>query len=110
MTTRQLTLDVLSATRIIGKRHTLSPAEHQRGWITLPRPLADFTPTGTVIPAWLCCICGGVEINIYQVEYEHGCCAKPAYFRLGCERRDQWPGWSLDFDPHWTPDHPKGRS
>jgi hypothetical protein len=104
----QLALDVLVGARIIGVRHTLTSEQHQRGWITLPRPLADFTPTGTVIPAWLCCICGGVEINSYQVEWEHGCC-EPRRVRLGCERRDQWPGWALDFDLHWTPEHPRGR-
>lgn len=105
MSTVQFTLDVLSATRIIGERHTLTLAEHQRGWITLPRPLADLTPTGTVIPAWVCCICGGVEINSYQVERSHGCC-DPHTVRMPCERRDRWPGWALDFDPHWTPHHP----
>lgn len=105
----QLALDVLASARVIGARHTLTREQHQRGWITLPRHLGDLTPPGTVIPAWLCCICGGVEINSYQIEYDHGCCAKPADFRLGCEDRSRWPGWALDFDAHWTPTHPRAR-
>ncbi|WFF07240.1 hypothetical protein O7622_01165 [Micromonospora sp. WMMD1076] len=108
MTTQQLALDVFAAARILGVRHTLSPGQHQRGWITLPRYLADFTPPGTVIPAWLCCICGGVEINSYGVERSHGCC-DPSTVNMPCERRDRWPGWALDFDPHWTLHHPERR-
>jgi hypothetical protein len=108
VTAQQLALDVRAAERIIGARHTLTRDQHQRGWITLPRPLADFTPTGTVIPAWLCCICGGVEINSYGVERSHGCCDVHTV-NMPCERRDRWPGWALDFDAHWTPDRPRGR-
>ncbi|MEH0823452.1 MULTISPECIES: hypothetical protein [unclassified Micromonospora] len=108
MTTQQLALDVFAAARILGVRHTLSPGQHQRGWITLPRYLADFTPPGTVIPAWLCCICGGVEINSYGVERSHGCC-DPSTVNMPCARRDRWPGWTRDFDPHWTLHHPERR-
>ncbi|MBM0275115.1 hypothetical protein [Micromonospora tarensis] len=108
MPAQQLALDVLVAARAVGTRHTLALAEHQRGWISLPRPLADFTPTGTVIPAWVCCICGGVEINSYKVERNHGCC-DPHTVNMPCERRDRWPASALEFDAAWTPDHPGRR-
>jgi hypothetical protein len=112
----QLTLDVWATSRIRprrrGQRGYRTPEAHQWGWITLPREIAAHPlpghpcpKVGDVLPAWVCCRCGGVELSWHHVERSHACCDSDTV-RHQCDRRDSWPGWARDFDAAWTPDRP----
>lgn len=112
----QLLLDVYATTRIRPAsrwRRGRWPIErHQRGYVTLPREIAAHPQPGMprpkigdVLPAWVCCRCGGVELGRYALESQHGCC-NPDRINPPCDRRASWPGWTRDFDNHWTPHHP----
>lgn len=108
----QLLLDIYVGTRT---RSGVWPLEaHQRGWVTLPREIAAHPEAGMprprigdVLPAWVCCRCGGVELDRAQITTHHGCCF-PDVVNHPCDRRAEWPAWSRDFDNAWTPAHPGG--
>lgn len=109
----QLTLDVFAGTRIRPGVHPL--AEHQHGWVVLPYTTAALGTLGDVVPAWVCCRCGGVELNSFGLENNHGCCrhwmgrngvcsrldARWRHQRLGLPKR-RWP-----LDDAWLPERPR---
>lgn len=103
----QLLLDVYAGTRTRPGRWP--PEAHQRGWVTLPREIAAHPERGMprpkigdVLPAWVCCRCGGVDLGRWILELNHGCCTDRV--NLPCDRG--LPDWARDFDEHWTPHHP----
>ena len=110
-------LDIWAATRIRprrrGKRGYRTPEQHQYGWVTLPYQIAAHplpghpTPrAGDVLPAWVCCRCGGVELSWHHIDRNHGCCDSRTV-NHPCDRR---PEWASRLDPAWTPTRPLARS
>lgn len=106
MTTQQLTLDVFAAARI-RPRGRITHAAHQRGYVRLPYTTAGGAKVGSIVPAWVCCRCGGVEIATYVFNINHGCCVfvNPSC----CIERPGRPGGRRTgpFDAHWIPDRPR---
>lgn len=50
------------------------PDPHQRGVVVLPWDTAGGRRAGDVVPAWVCCRCGGVEVSAFGLSINHGCC------------------------------------
>ena len=74
--TAQLTLDALPEWRT---RDGQWPVEaHQRGWVRLPYTVPA-GQQGDIVPAWVCCRCGGVALNAHLLCNNHGCCYTPTY-------------------------------
>jgi hypothetical protein len=48
--------------------------EHQRGQVRLPWDTQGCGKAGDLTPAWICCLCGGIEISAYALSINHGCC------------------------------------
>ena len=57
---------------------------HQRGRVLLPYTVVGGR-AGEFVPAWVCCRCGGVDLNAHVLCNNHGCCYGPAY------RPNRWP-------------------
>lgn len=83
-------------------RHGQDLSDHQRGWIELDWDTAGGDKKGDLIPAWICCVCGGAEPNAYWLLINHYCGTVPGCpgppeaprkgphaFRLAPEHR--WP-------------------
>lgn len=66
-------------------RHGHDLADHQRGWIVLDWDTAGGRKKGDLIPAWICCVCGGAEPNAYWLAINHSCEIVP-----GCARPRPW--------------------
>jgi hypothetical protein len=70
----QLAMDLYATNRVRPGRW---PAEaHQRGYVRMPYTTAGGTKVGTVVPAWVCCRCGGVEVGQFPLGINHGCCTQ----------------------------------
>lgn len=67
-------------------RHGHDLSDHQRGWIILDWDTAGGGKKGDLIPAWICCVCGGPEPNEYWLAIEHSCATIP-----GCARHTDRP-------------------
>lgn len=74
--TAQLTFDALPEWRT---RDGIWPIEaHERGWVRLPeRLVGKFGDGSDYTPGWVCCRCGGVELNSDVLCLNHGCCFWP---------------------------------
>lgn len=70
---------------------------HQRGHIRLPWPTAAGNQPGDLIPAWVCCRCGVVELNRIFLEWSHGCCGENPRFQPCAS------GGPYDMTAHWVP-------
>lgn len=89
----QLALDALPEWRT---RDGQWPVEaHQRGWVALPW-WCGLGDEGDIVPAWVCCRCGGVEFTQYTLELNHGCCV---HWR-GQHGECTWMGYHF---PPWRP-------
>jgi hypothetical protein len=64
--------------------------EHQRGWTVLPWD-CGIGPKGMVMPAWVCCRCGGIELGAYLVDINHGCCMHWQGINGHCTRMSYYP-------------------
>jgi hypothetical protein len=107
-TNYQLTLDVYAGERRRPAASALIAERlHQRGWITLPYDTAGGRKAGTIVPAWLCCRCGGAEVNAFLLDINHGCCSAVVP-SCTLTRGDYRLGIALD--AAWTPHHPQGRT
>jgi hypothetical protein len=100
----QLTLDVLPEWRT--RDGAWPDAAHQRGTVRLPWRCALGKP-GDLVPAWVCCRCGGVETGSSLLEISHACCTSwigrhGTCIRqmLAANQRDPQPG---DWDSLWVP-------
>ena len=103
----QLALDVFAGSRV--RRGWWPPEAHQRGWVRLPYTTAGGQQAGTIVPAWVCCHCGGVEIGEYPFEIDHGCCRRV----VGCvvlarqaAHGPASPPPERRFEAHWLPERP----
>jgi hypothetical protein len=76
--------DEMIALGILRHRHDLS--DHQRGFIVLDWDTAGGGKKGDLIPAWICCVCGGAEPNQYWLTINHYCATIP-----GCARHSDRP-------------------
>jgi len=109
----QLTLDALPEWRT---RDGIWPIEaHQRGWVRLPWDIASGDKAGDILPAYVCCRCGGVELGQFPLENNHGCCrhwlgrhgtcsrlsAVQRHRELGLDHGRRWP-----LDEAWLPERP----
>lgn len=108
----QLTFDALPEWRT---RDGVWPIEaHQRGWVRLPYDTAGGGKVGDIVPAWVCCRCGGVALSEYLLDRGHGCCTGWCRTDYPCSRLDfaarhrrlgvpvrRWP-----LDEAWTPERP----
>lgn len=109
----QLALDVFANDRIRPGVHPV--AEHQRGWVRLPYTTAGLGAIGDIVPAWVCCRCGGVELNTYQLDVNHGCCTcwlgrSGTCVSQSLRARHRQAGIASEpyapFDAHWLPERP----
>lgn len=91
--TTQLALDALPEWRT--RDGIWSAGAHQRGWTVLPW-MCDLGEVGDIVPAWVCCRCGGVELGRYPLELNHGCCV---HWR-GQHGTCSWMGYHF---PPWKP-------
>jgi hypothetical protein len=72
----QLALDALPEWRT---RDGIWPVEaHQRGFVRLPYTVVGGA-AGELVEAWVCCRCGGVQLNAHLLCNNHGCCYTPWY-------------------------------
>ncbi len=112
----QLVLDVTAGLRVRDGRW---PREaHQRGWVRLPWACAVGAPwpdntarKGDVVPAWVCCGCGGVDVGWHALDLNHGCCTLPS----GCwslQRQAEFADRGAPIEPYrpfdalWLPVRP----
>lgn len=58
-------------------RHGRDLSDHQRGFIVLDWDTAGGGKVGDLIPAWICCVCGGAEPNPYWLVTNHYCATIP---------------------------------
>jgi len=74
---------------------------HWQGTVRMPWTTPGGLVKGQVVPALVCCHCGGVEITRYAWEINHDCCAG--------DEPNRWPKCragrtSSPLRPYWTPD------
>jgi hypothetical protein len=68
----QLALDALPEWRT--RDGWWPPEAHQRGWVRLPYNTGGGDKAGDILPAYVCCRCGGVELSAWDLDRGHGCC------------------------------------
>jgi hypothetical protein len=56
--------------------------DHARGTLPLPHDCL-LGNTGDIVPGYVCCRCGGVELSEHMVGLNHGCCDGMAEWRGG---------------------------
>lgn len=56
-----------------GLRHGYDLTDHQHGHFRTTYAWASGVPAGTVMPAWVCCKCGGVEPTAFTLGINHSC-------------------------------------
>lgn len=95
MTAEQLSLDLWPL--IPPAPRPVNP--HQRGHIRLPCDTAGLGKTGDIVPAWVCCQCGGVEPTEFMLEINHRCEA----YNPGCRGRAPDAKYPFNFRPYWIP-------
>jgi hypothetical protein len=99
----QLTLDLFVADRT---RSGKWPVEaHQRGYVRMPYTTAGGVKVGTIVPAWVCCRCGGVDLNAFLLSLNHGCCTS---YVPTCALLRPTEG-TRRFGAHWMPERPAVR-
>jgi len=98
MTSEQLALDLFG--HQAARQAYIS--QHQTGQIRLPYTTADGRPKGSLIPAWRCCACGGIEPGEFVLQLNHGCCGPHAPWKPRCQNPPGRPRISR-WDDHWIP-------
>lgn len=69
---------------------------HRRGTVVIPRQLSGFD-AGQIATAYVCCLCGDVEIGEYTWRINHGCCDS---VNPWCKRKGRATGGFID---DWKP-------
>lgn len=71
-------LDVWAGHRLPAPNTADFDQRHQRGVVRLPWEINPDPGErkGDLVPAWICCGCGGVEIDEWSLEHAHSCCSR----------------------------------
>lgn len=75
--------------------------DHQLGQVRLPYTTADGRQKGSLVPAWRCCACGGIELSRHWLETEHCCCGY--VFLPYCQNPPGRSPSPYRMDAHWIP-------